>query len=42
MDGYVNIAPTPVMWRRFCKAIDREDLIEHQFDPPGSDGHRKP
>ena len=28
-DGYVNIAPTPVMWRRFCKAIDREDLIEH-------------
>jgi formyl-CoA transferase len=29
MDGYVNIAPTPVMWRRFCKAIDREDLIEH-------------
>jgi crotonobetainyl-CoA:carnitine CoA-transferase CaiB-like acyl-CoA transferase len=28
-DGYINIAPTPVMWRRFCKAIDREDLIEH-------------
>jgi crotonobetainyl-CoA:carnitine CoA-transferase CaiB-like acyl-CoA transferase len=28
-DGYVNVAPTPVMWRRFCKAIDREDLIEH-------------
>jgi crotonobetainyl-CoA:carnitine CoA-transferase CaiB-like acyl-CoA transferase len=28
-DGYVNIAPTPLMWRRFCKAIDREDLIEH-------------
>ena len=28
-DGYVNIAPTPVMWRRFCNAIDREDLIEH-------------
>jgi formyl-CoA transferase len=28
-DGHVNIAPTPVMWRRFCKAIDREDLIEH-------------
>ena len=21
-DGYVNIAPTPVMWRRFCKAIE--------------------
>jgi formyl-CoA transferase len=29
MDGYVNVAPTPVMWRRFCKAIDREDLIDH-------------
>ncbi len=28
-DGYVNIAPTPVMWKRFCKAIDREDLIDH-------------
>ena len=27
-DGYVNIAPTPVMWKRFCKAIDREDLID--------------
>lgn len=27
-DGYVNIAPTPPMWRRFCKAIDREDLAE--------------
>jgi crotonobetainyl-CoA:carnitine CoA-transferase CaiB-like acyl-CoA transferase len=28
-DGYVNVAPTPVMWRRFCKAIEREDLVEH-------------
>jgi formyl-CoA transferase len=28
-DGYVNVAPTPVMWRRFCKAIERKDLIEH-------------
>jgi crotonobetainyl-CoA:carnitine CoA-transferase CaiB-like acyl-CoA transferase len=28
-DGYINVAPTPLMWRRFCKAIDREDLIEH-------------
>ena len=26
-DGYINIAPTPPMWRRFCKAIGREDLI---------------
>jgi len=28
-DGFVNIAPTPAMWSRFCKAIQREDLIEH-------------
>ncbi len=28
-DGWVNIAPTPPMWRRFCKAIGREDWIEH-------------
>ena len=28
-DGYVNIAPTPPMWPRFCKAIGREDLIDH-------------
>jgi crotonobetainyl-CoA:carnitine CoA-transferase CaiB-like acyl-CoA transferase len=28
-DGYANVAPTPVMWKRFCKAIGREDLIDH-------------
>jgi crotonobetainyl-CoA:carnitine CoA-transferase CaiB-like acyl-CoA transferase len=28
-DGYVNVAPTPMMWKRFCKAIGREDLIDH-------------
>jgi formyl-CoA transferase len=28
-DGYVNIAPTPVMWKRFCKAIEREEWIDH-------------
>jgi formyl-CoA transferase len=28
-DGYVNIAPTPVMWKRFCNAIGRKDLIDH-------------
>jgi formyl-CoA transferase len=41
-DGYVNIAPTPVMWRRFCKAIDREDLIEHPSyaTPKDRRGHR--
>jgi len=28
-DGYVNIAPIPAMWGRFCKALGREDLIDH-------------
>jgi crotonobetainyl-CoA:carnitine CoA-transferase CaiB-like acyl-CoA transferase len=28
-DGYINIAPTPPMWRRFCLAIGREDLVAH-------------
>jgi len=28
-DGYVNIAPIPSMWSRLCKALGREDLIEH-------------
>src|ERR1700727_3848609 len=28
-DGYVNIAPVPSMWGRLCKALGREDLIEH-------------
>jgi len=28
-DGFVNIAPTPPMWRRFCTAISREDLAAH-------------
>jgi formyl-CoA transferase len=28
-DGYANVAPTPPMWARFCKAIAREDLVDH-------------
>ncbi len=28
-DGYVNIAPTPPMWDRLCRALGREDLIAH-------------
>jgi formyl-CoA transferase len=28
-DGHVNLAPTPPMWRRFCDAIGRTDLVEH-------------
>jgi formyl-CoA transferase len=28
-DGYVNIAPIPYMWPRLCKALGRDDLIDH-------------
>jgi crotonobetainyl-CoA:carnitine CoA-transferase CaiB-like acyl-CoA transferase len=28
-DGYINVAPTPPMWRRFCAAIGRDDLASH-------------
>ncbi len=28
-DGPINLMPTPPMWRRFCNAIGREDLIDH-------------
>src|SRR6266513_648673 len=28
-DGYVNVAPIPSMWGRLCKALGREDLIDH-------------
>ena len=28
-DGFVNIAVTPAMWPRLCKALGREDLAEH-------------
>jgi crotonobetainyl-CoA:carnitine CoA-transferase CaiB-like acyl-CoA transferase len=28
-DGYVNVAPMPAMWPRFCKAIGREEWIDH-------------
>jgi crotonobetainyl-CoA:carnitine CoA-transferase CaiB-like acyl-CoA transferase len=28
-DGYVNLAPTPPMWRRFCETIGRTEWIEH-------------
>jgi crotonobetainyl-CoA:carnitine CoA-transferase CaiB-like acyl-CoA transferase len=28
-DGFVNVAPMPAMWGRFCKALGREEWIEH-------------
>ena len=40
-DGYVTLgALEPKFWAAFCRGVGREDLIEHAFDPPGSDAHR--
>ncbi|HEX2106056.1 MAG TPA: CaiB/BaiF CoA-transferase family protein [Solirubrobacteraceae bacterium] len=40
-DGWITIgALEPKFWLAFCRGVGREDLVEHQFDPPGSDAHR--
>jgi alpha-methylacyl-CoA racemase len=39
-DGYVTLgALEPKFWRAWCAGVGREDLIERQFDAPGSDTH---
>ena len=39
-DGYVTLgALEPKFWAAWCRGVEREDLIEHQFDAPGSDAH---
>lgn len=38
-DGWVSCgALEPKFWKSFCEGTGREDLIGHQFDPPGSEG----
>ena len=40
-DGFVTLgALEPKFWAAFCHGVGREDLIGHQFDPPGSEAHR--
>jgi alpha-methylacyl-CoA racemase len=40
-DGYVTLgALEPKFWKAFCLGVGREDLVNHAFDPPGSDTHR--
>ena len=40
-DGHVTLgALEPKFWSEFCRGVDREDLADHAFDPPGSDAHR--
>jgi len=39
-DGHVTLgALEPKFWRAWCRGVGREDLIERQFDPPGSRTH---
>jgi alpha-methylacyl-CoA racemase len=39
-DGYVTLgALEPKFWQAWCRGVGREDLIERQFDQPGSDAH---
>lgn len=40
-DGWVACgALEPKFWQAWCRGVGREDLIEHQFAAPGSEGHR--
>jgi alpha-methylacyl-CoA racemase len=41
-DGWVTCgALEPKFWARFCRAVGREDLIERQFEKPGTEAHRE-
>jgi alpha-methylacyl-CoA racemase len=39
-DGWVSLgALEPKFWQAFCRGVGREDLVEKQFEPPGSAAH---
>jgi crotonobetainyl-CoA:carnitine CoA-transferase CaiB-like acyl-CoA transferase len=39
-DGWVTLgALEPKFWQAFCRGVEREDLIERQFESPGSEAH---
>ena len=39
-DGWVTLgALEPKFWQAWCRGVGREDLIEKQFDHPGSEAH---
>jgi crotonobetainyl-CoA:carnitine CoA-transferase CaiB-like acyl-CoA transferase len=39
-DGWVTLgALEPKFWRTWCEGVGREDLVEAQFQPPGTDAH---
>ncbi|HEV2980095.1 MAG TPA: CoA transferase [Solirubrobacteraceae bacterium] len=40
-DGWVSLgALEPKFWQAFCRGVEREDLIERQFERPGGEAHR--
>ncbi len=39
-DGWVSLgALEPKFWQAWCRGVGREDLVERQFEGPGSDAH---
>jgi len=39
-DGWVTLgALEPKFWQAWCRGVEREDLIERQFERPGSEAH---
>ena len=39
-DGWVTLgALEPKFWQAFCRGVERADLIDKQFEHPGSDAH---
>ena len=39
-DGWVTLgALEPKFWQAWCRGVGREELVEKQFDAPGSDAH---
>jgi crotonobetainyl-CoA:carnitine CoA-transferase CaiB-like acyl-CoA transferase len=39
-DGWVTLGALEAkFWRAWCRGVGREDLVERQFDPPGSPAH---
>src|ERR671927_309328 len=39
-DGSISLgALEPKFWQAWCRGVDREDLIERQFEAPGSEAH---
>lgn len=41
-DGWVTCgALEPKFWQAFCRGVGRDDLIEKQFEKPGSEAHRE-